>query len=132
MSEMSSLPLIPFPPHHLHFVMLWCIGYHYCITSFSKAWNQVLWRLKSCLQHIRALQWWGSLTVVPAGNKAECLIRVNHATKMIQNFFKITIYLINFNWGGVEETLSAFIHLKTVVFIFIFCNFGFCSSSLML
>ena len=70
--------------------------------------------------------------MAPADNEAECLLRVNHTTKMIQNFFKITIYPINFNGGGVEETLCASIHLKTVVFIFIFCNFGFCSSSLML
>ena len=37
---------------------LWCSGYHYCTTSFNKAWSQVLRRFKSCSQHFGDSQWW--------------------------------------------------------------------------
>ena len=63
----------------------WCSGYYYCTTSFNKAWTQVLHRFKSCSQHVRDLQWWWSLTVVLAGNKAKCLLSVNHTTKIIHH-----------------------------------------------
>ena len=57
----------------------WC--YHYCTTSFNKAWTQVLCKFEFCLRHVRDSQWWGSLTRVPAGNKAKRLSLVNHTTK---------------------------------------------------
>ena len=57
--------------------------YHYCTTSFNKGWTQVLRRFKSCLWRVGHSQWWGSLTMVPAGNKAICLLLVNHTTKTI-------------------------------------------------
>ena len=150
------------PPHPLHFVVLWCSNYHYCITSFNKVWTQVLRRFKYCLQHVGDSQWWEFLTIVPAGNKAKHPWMVDHTTQTIhfhhhhplQNFFKISaVYQINSNECGgrppttrkqnffkilmicpigVEETLFAFLLLRTVVFMFIFCNFDFCSSSLML
>ena len=44
-------------------------GYHYCTTSFSKAWTQVLYRFKSCLQSVRDWRWWGSLTMALAGKR---------------------------------------------------------------
>ena len=50
-------------------VVLRCSSYHYCTTSFNKAWTQVLHRFKSCLLHVRDLWWWGSLTMVPARNE---------------------------------------------------------------
>ena len=59
----------------------WCSGYHYCTTSFNWAWTQVLCRLKSSSQHVRDSRWWGSLKMVPAGNKAKCPLPVNHITK---------------------------------------------------
>ena len=65
--------------------MPWCSGYHYCAVSFNKAWTQVLCRFKSCLQRVGDLRWWGSLTVVPAGNKAKCLLSVNHCRKTIHH-----------------------------------------------
>ena len=58
-----------------------CSGYHYCTTSFSKTWTEVLRRFKSCLQRIRDSCWWGSLRMVPAGNNAKRLSSVNHTTK---------------------------------------------------
>ena len=70
-------------------VVPWCSGYHYCTTSFNKAWTQVLCRLKSCLWCVRDSWWWGSLTIVPAGNKAKCLSSVNHTTKTIHHIFII-------------------------------------------
>ena len=56
----------------LHFENMkpWCSGYHYCTTSFNKAWNQVLRRFKPCSRRVGDSRWWGSLTMVPAGNKA--------------------------------------------------------------
>ena len=67
----------------------WCSGYHYFTTSFNEAWTQVLRRFKSCSQCVRDLLWWGSLTMVPAGNKTQCLLLVNHTTKTIRHHHKI-------------------------------------------
>ena len=58
--------------------------YQYC-TSFNKAWAQVLHRFKSCLWRVGDSKCRGSLTRVPAGNKAECLSSVNHNTKAIHH-----------------------------------------------
>ena len=63
----------------------WCSGYHYCTTSFKKAWIQVLRRFKSCSRRVGDSRWWGSLTMVPAGNKAKRLSSVNHTTKIIHH-----------------------------------------------
>ena len=68
---------------HQEIHTLWCSDYHYCITSFNKAWTQVLCRFKSCSRHVGDSRWWGSLTMVPTGNKAKCLSSVNHTTKTI-------------------------------------------------
>ena len=59
--------------------------YHYCTTSFYKAWTQVLHRFKSCLRRVGDSRWWGSLTTVPAGNKAKRLSSVNHTTTTIHH-----------------------------------------------
>ena len=34
-----------------------CSGYHYCTTSFNKAWTQVLYMFKSCSQRVRDSRW---------------------------------------------------------------------------
>ena len=60
----------------------WCCGYLYCITSFIKASTQALHWCKSWLWHVGDLQWWGSVTMVPSGNRAKCLLSVNHITKI--------------------------------------------------
>ena len=60
-----------------------CSGYHYCTTSFKKARTQVLRRFKPCSRRVRDSRWRGSLTVVPAGNKAKRLSSVNHTTTTI-------------------------------------------------
>ena len=65
--------------------MPWRSGYHYCTTSFSKTWTQVLRRFKSCSWRVGDSRWWGSLTMVPAGNKAKRLSLVNHTTKTIHH-----------------------------------------------
>ena len=62
-----------------------CSGYHHCTTSFNKAWTQVLRRFKSCSRRVGDSRWWGSLTVVLAGNKAKRLSSVNHITKLIHH-----------------------------------------------
>ena len=54
----------------------WCSGYHYWLTSFNKAWAQVLRRFKSW-------QWWRSLTMASAGNRTKGFSSVNHTTKTI-------------------------------------------------
>ena len=64
-------------------VAQWCCGYHYCATSFNKAWTQVLRMFKFCSWHVGDSQWWGSMTMVPAGNKAKRLSLVNHTLKTI-------------------------------------------------
>ena len=63
----------------------WCSGYHYCTPSFNKSWTQILCRFKSCSRRVEHSRWWGSLTMVPAGNKAKCLSSVNHTTKIINS-----------------------------------------------
>ena len=63
----------------------WCSGYHYCTTSFIKTWTQVLRRFKSCSRRVGDSRWWGSLTMVPAENKAKRLSSVNHTTKTIHH-----------------------------------------------
>ena len=62
-----------------------CSGYHYCTTSFNWAWTQVLHRLKPCSRRVGDSRWWGSLTMVPAGNKAKHLSSINHTTKTIHH-----------------------------------------------
>ena len=64
-------------PAHSSLVAPWCSGYDYCTTSFNKAWTQVLRRLKSCSRRVRDSRWWGSRTMVPAGNQAKRLSSVN-------------------------------------------------------
>ena len=59
----------------------WCSGYHHRTTSFNKAWTQDLCRFKCYFWRVRDLKWWGSLTMVLAGNKAKHLSPVNHTTK---------------------------------------------------
>ena len=63
----------------------WCSGYHCYTTSLNKVWTQVLHRIKSCSRRVRNSRWWGSLTMVPAGNKAKRLSSVNHTTKTIHH-----------------------------------------------
>ena len=58
----------------------WYCGYHYCTTSFNKVWTQVLRRFKSCSRRVGDSRWWGSLKIVPGGNKAWHLSLVNHTT----------------------------------------------------
>ena len=67
----SQYPMVP-----------WGCGYLYCITSFIKASTQALHWCKSWLWHVGDLQWWGSVTMVPSGNRAKCLLSVNHITKI--------------------------------------------------
>ena len=61
----------------------WCGGYHYCITLLNKVRNQVLRRLKSCSRRVGGSGWRGSLTMVPAGDKAKRLSSVNDSAKTI-------------------------------------------------
>ena len=73
--------------HHLNILWSngqpapWWSGYHYCTTSFNKAWTQVLRKFKSSSRRIGHSRWWGSLTMVPARNAVKRLSWVNHTTK---------------------------------------------------
>ena len=66
-------------------VVPWCSGYLYCTTSFNWAWTQVLRKFKPCSRRVGKSRWWGSLTMVPAGNRAKYLSSVNHTTKLIHH-----------------------------------------------
>ena len=68
--------------------------HNYCVTLIRKAKQtfffdinaidtQVLRRFKPCSQRVGDPWWWGSLTMVPAGNKAKRLSSVNNTTKTI-------------------------------------------------
>ena len=65
------------------FVALWCSGYHYCTTSFNKAWTQVLHRFKSCLRHVRDSRWWGSLTMVRLEIRLNAFCRSTRPQKQV-------------------------------------------------
>ena len=66
-------------------VVLWCSGYHYYTISFNKDLSQVLRRFKFCWRRVRESRCWGSLSMVPAANKAKRLSSVNHTTKTIHH-----------------------------------------------
>ena len=66
-------------------VVVWCSGYHYCTTLFNKVWTQVLRKHKFCSRCVGYWRWWGSLTMVLAGNKAKRLSSVNRTTKTIHH-----------------------------------------------
>ena len=72
-----------------YYLVPWCSGYHFCTTSFIKAWTQILRRFKSCSRGVGALRWWGSLTMVPAGNKVKRLSSVKYATKTIHHHHQL-------------------------------------------
>ena len=82
------------------FVAACCSGYHYCTTSFNKSWTYVGCRFKSCSRRVRDLQWWVSLTMVPARNKAKHSSSVNHTIKSIHQRFQFSS---NYVSGTQEE-----------------------------
>ena len=47
-------------------------------------------QFKSCSRHVGDLRWWGSLTMIPAGNKAKHLSSVNHTTKTIHHHHSLS------------------------------------------
>ena len=62
--------------------VVWCSVYHYyCTTSFIKAWNQVLRRLKFCSRRVGDSPGWGPLMMVPSKSEAKRLLSDNHTTK---------------------------------------------------
>ena len=74
-------------------VVPWCSGYHNWTTSFNKVWIQVLRRFKSCSRRVGDSRWWGSLAMVPAGNKAKSLSSVNHTTKTIHHHHQQRLFM---------------------------------------
>ena len=121
----------------------WCSGYRYCTTSFNKAWTQVLRRFKSCSRRVGDSRWWGSLTVVPAGNKATPFVgqpyhKNNSSSSSSSGFCKIniTFYVLKSflfegkTWWKLQQKLDLYTysnewHLLTDTFniIFFFCNY---------
>ena len=53
---------------------------------------------KPCSRGVGNSRWWGSLTMVPAENKAKCLSSVNHTTKTIHHYRK-SFFLWKFGSG---------------------------------
>ena len=74
--------------------MPWCSGYLYCTPSFNKAQTQLLRRFESCLRRVGNVRWWGSLTMVLAGNKAKRFSSVNHTKKQFTIIIIIIIIII--------------------------------------
>ena len=70
------------------------IGYQHCTTSFIKAWTQVLRRFKSCSRRVGDSRWWGSLTMVPAENKANTFTPFVGQPDHKNNSWYIYIYII--------------------------------------
>ena len=66
------------------------------LHSTKPDWTQVLCRFKPCLQCVGDLQWWGSLPMAPAGNKAKCLFSVKHTTKTIHHHH--SSFSFSFHW----------------------------------
>ena len=73
----------------------WCSFYHYCTASFYETWTQALCIFKSCSRRVGESQWWGSLTMVLAGNKAKRLSSVNHTTITIYHHHRYFWWLIS-------------------------------------
>ena len=57
---------------------LWYSGYHNFIQLRLNSGSA---QVKHCLHCVGDSREWGSLTMVPAGNKAKCLLSVNRTTK---------------------------------------------------
>ena len=85
---------------NIQIVVPWCSGYCCCTASFSKAWTQVLRRFKSCSLRVEDSRWWGSLTMVPAGNKAKGLSSVNHTAKTIHHHHHTSS---NYCWPNLQH-----------------------------
>ena len=100
------------PSHQYRLIVApWCSGYHYCTASFNKAWTQILRRFKSCSRCVGDSRWWGSLTVVLAGNKTKRLSSVNHTPKTIdlhhQNSFPV-IMIVSVLLSFLDFFISAY------------------------
>ena len=67
---------------------------------------QVLHRFKPCSRRVGGSWWWGSLTMVPAGNKANHFLSVNHTTKTIHHHHHsrtlFIIYIFSLNGFRLE------------------------------
>ena len=86
--QAAALTFRNFPPLFSFFDCITALAlatYDGLQLALFKAWTQVLHRFKSCSRHVRDSRWWGSLTMVPAGNKAKRLLSVNHTTKTIHH-----------------------------------------------
>ena len=110
-------------------MIMWILATYCCTTSFNKTRIQVLRRFKSCKRRVRDLRWWGSLVVVPAGNKAKRLSSVDHTTKAIQ-FNSHTIWYLpaqsykRWRWGGVCGVLCVCSEYPIVTSLMLFlCHY---------
>ena len=64
------------------------------LVLMSTCFNFYINKLLSCSRRVGNSRWWGSLTMVPAGNKAKRLSSVNHTTKTIHHQFIIIKFCI--------------------------------------
>ena len=72
------------------------------MISLNKTSTQVLRRFKSCSQRVGDSRWWESPTMVPAGNKADCLSSVNHTTKTIHQHSSLLFLFYNVGFWTVS------------------------------
>ena len=70
----------------------WCSGYHYCTTSFSKVWTQILRRFKPCLIYDGKNLWqWSRLKI-----RRKHLSSVNHTTIAIHHHHHHQLKAVNY------------------------------------
>ena len=86
----------------------WCSGYHYCSVSFNKAWtwfcagSNLTWDML-----VRDSRWWGSLTMVLTGNKANTFCR----STIPQNQFIISSTgSLQWAWDYKFHALEVYLH----------------------
>ena len=87
--------ILNFKSYFKIFVVLWCGGYHYCTTSFNKAWTQVMHRFNSCLRHVRDSQWW-QWSQLEIRLNAFCWSTIPH-----KQIIKIIIIIMDWRWENL-------------------------------
>ena len=68
------------------------------------------------VRHVGDSQWWGSLRMVPAGNKVKCLLSVNHTTKTIHHHHHSSTLksLKSTKFIFQNNIIATFIYLKVI------------------
>ena len=124
--NVSIVWLVPILYINIYPLAPWSIGYHYCTTSFNKVRTQVLRRFKSCSRRFGDSRWWGSLTKVPAGNKAKRLSSVNHNTKTIHPLCDLFQYIHYVTCSSIHYVTYSNISIMWLIPICALCDLFQC------